>query len=141
MVQNLDIAPTVLNALGVAPPKDADWAGASFLPILAGQDVPWRDYVLYEYHWEWNFPATPTILSIRTEQYKYVYYHGVWDIDSFHDLVNDPAERHNLIDVPAYQAEITRLRDTLFSDLEARDGLNAPIRRPVGERLDQRKLP
>ena len=91
--------------------------------------------------WEWNFPATPTLLAIRTDRYKYVYHHGVWDMDSFHDLVNDPAERHNLIQVPSYQEKIRELRTALFAEMEARGGLNTPIRAPVGERLDQRKLP
>ncbi len=141
LVQNIDIAPTVLEAMNASKPKDAEWAGASFLPLLRGRLVPWREYVLYEYHWEWNFPATPTMLAIRTKQYKYVYYHGTWDIDSFHDLASDPAERHNLIDVPAYQDTIKTLRDTMFADFEARGGLNAPVRRPAGERLDQRKVP
>jgi len=141
MVQNIDLAPTVLDAMNVPPPQDADWAGSSFLPLLSGQKIPWRDYVLYEYHWEWNFPATPTMLAIRTSEYKYVYYHGTWDIDSFHDLINDPAERHNLIDVPAYHDKIRTLRDKMFADFEARGGLNAPLRIPAGERLDQRKLP
>ncbi len=141
MVQNIDIAPTVLDVMNVVAPDEADMAGKSFLPLLQGEQPPWRDYILYEYHWEWNFPATPTLLAIRTEQYKYVYYHGVWDIDSFHDLVNDPAERHNLIDVPSYQDKIQELRATMFADFEARGGLEAPIRIPTGERLDQRKLP
>jgi N-acetylglucosamine-6-sulfatase len=141
MVQNIDIAPTVLQAMNVPEPDDVDWAGESFLPLLQGQDIPWRDYVLYEYHWEWNFPATPTMLAIRTDQYKYVYYHGVWDIDSFHDLKHDPAERHNLIDVPSYQEKIQSLREAMFADFEQRGGLNAPLRFPTGERLGQRKLP
>ena len=75
-MQNIDIAPTVLQALNVPQPEDADWAGDSFLPLLRNEKVPWREYVLYEYHWEWNFPATPTMLAIRTESHKYVYYHG-----------------------------------------------------------------
>jgi len=141
MVQNIDIAPTVLQLMNVARPEGVDWAGQSLVPLLEGRKVPWRDYILYEYYWEWNFPATPTMLAIRTRQYKYIYYHGVWDIDSFHDLVNDPAERHNLIDVPAYQGEIKKLRNKMFAEFEARGGLNIPIRIPTGERLDQRKLP
>ncbi len=141
LVQNIDIAPTVLEAMNVSKPKDAQWSGTSFLPLLEGRLIPWREYVLYEYHWEWNFPATPTMLAIRTKQYKYVYYHGIWDINSLHDLASDPEERHNLIDVPAYQETVKALRDTMFADFQARGGLNIPIRVPAGERLDQRKAP
>jgi N-acetylglucosamine-6-sulfatase len=141
LITNLDLAPTILDLLNITPPADAQLAGQSFLPLLQGHDVPWRDHVLYEYHWEWNFPATPTMLAIRTRDAKYVYYHGIWDSDSFHDLAHDPAERHNLIDVPSYQDQIRSLRHTLFSEFDTLGGLNLPLRIPTGERLDQRKLP
>lgn len=140
MVQNIDIAPTLLAAAGVSPPDAADMDGRSFLPLLAGKQVPWRDHILYEYHWEWNFPATPSLLAIRTDRYKYIYYHGVWDRDGFYDLQTDPHERHNLIDVPAYRDRIAAMKKQLFDEMAASGGLNIPIRRPRGERLDQRKL-
>lgn len=147
MVQNIDLAPTILDAVGVAaPPKLGDHAvppfdGRSFVPLLQGKPVrDWRTHILYEYHWEWNFPATPTMFAIRTERFKYVYYHGVWDIDSFHDLATDPIERHNLIDVPEYQEKIAQFRAQLFGELHASGALELPLRRPQGERLDQRKL-
>jgi N-acetylglucosamine-6-sulfatase len=139
MVQNIDIAPTILAAAGTKPPKSADMDGRSFLPILRGEQVPGRSHIIYEYHWEWNFPATPTLFAIRTDRYKYIYYHGVWDHDGFYDLQTDPHERHNLIKVPAYAELIARMKKQLFDDLVADDGLNIPARRPAGQRLDQRK--
>jgi len=139
MVQNIDIAPTLLAAAGTAAPKAAKIDGRSFLPLLAGQSVPWRDHILYEYHWEWNFPATPTLFAIRTDRYKYVFYHGVWDHDGFYDLKTDPHERHNLINVPACRERIAAMKKQLFDELEASGGLTIPVRRPAGERLDQRK--
>ena len=141
MVQNIDIAPTLLQWAGVTSSATANMDGRSFLPLLTGERVAWRDHILYEYHWEWNFPATPTLFAIRTERFKYIYYHGIWDHDGFYDLHTDPHERHNLINVPAYQSQIEPLKTQLFDELEASGGLNVPIRRPAGERLDQRKLP
>lgn len=141
MVQNIDIAPTLLAAAGVPVPKSAKIDGRSFLPLLQGQSSPWRDHILYEYHWEWNFPATPTLFAIRTERYKYIYYYGVWDYDGFYDLQTDPHERHNLIAVPAYQPQVEAMKKQLFDELEASGGLDIPVRRPAGERLDQRKNP
>ena len=140
MVQNIDIAPTVLEVAGAGPEAGTPMDGRSFLPLLQGRPAPWRDHILYEYHWEWNFPATPTVFAIRTERYKYIYYHGVWDHDGFYDLATDPHERHNLIRVPAYQQQIEKLRSRLFDEFEAGGGLHMPVRRPQGERLDQRKL-
>ncbi|TWT73224.1 sulfatase family protein [Allorhodopirellula solitaria] len=142
LVQNIDIAPTVLDLCGLEATEEMKFDGRSMQPLWrdAASDPPeWRDHILYEYHWEWNFPATPTTLAIRTDRYKYVYYHGDWDRDSFYDLQTDPIERHNLIDVPAYQDQIESLRNQMFEELAASGGLNLPIRIPAGERLDQRK--
>ena len=139
MVQNIDIAPTLLAAAGLQSLGRSTMDGRSFLSLLKGDTIPWRDHILYEYHWEWNFPATPTVYAIRTPRYKYIYYHGVWDHDGFYDLQTDPHERHNLINVPAYLDSISALKKQLFDELEDSGGLNIPVRRPQGERLDQRK--
>lgn len=139
MVQNIDIAPTLLDAAGIESSKMTNMDGRSFLPLLKGQSISWRDHIVYEYHWEWNFPATPTLFAIRTERYKYIYYHGIWDHDGFYDLQTDPHERHNLIRVPAYQERVEAMKKRLFDELRASGGLILPVRPPVGERLDQRK--
>ncbi|MBE3095957.1 MAG: sulfatase, partial [Planctomycetes bacterium] len=126
MVQNIDIAPTLLEAAGVTAPESARMDGRSFWPLLKGESIPWRDHILYEYHWEWNFPATPTLFAIRTERYKYVYHYGVWDCDGFYDLQTDPHERHNLIAVPAYREQVEAMRKQLFDELQASGGLALP---------------
>jgi N-acetylglucosamine-6-sulfatase len=139
MLQNIDIAPTILAAAGLQKPKSAKMDGSSFLPMLKGNSIPWRDHILYEYYWEWNFPATPTVFAIRNERYKYIFYHGVWDHNGFYDLQTDPLERHNLINVPAYKSKIDEMKKQLFDELEADGGLDIPTRFPQGQRLDQRK--
>ena len=68
------------------------------------------------------------------------HYHGVWDINSFHDLATDPHERHNLIRVPAYQETISYLREKLFSELSDLNGLTMPLRPPKGIQFYDRKL-
>lgn len=140
MVQNIDVAATLMEACGVPVPAAAAMDGRSILPLLMGKAAPWRDHILYEYHWEWNFPATPTTFAIRTDRYKFVFYHGVWDDNGFYDLETDPLERHNLIHVPAYRQQVESIQTQLFDELEASGGLLLPVRRPAGERLDQRKL-
>jgi len=64
----------------------------------------------------------------------------VWDHDGFYDLQTDPHERHNLINVPTHREHIAALKKQLFDELEAGGALEIPVRRPQGERLDQRKL-
>ena len=48
---------------------------------------------LYEYYWEYAFPHTPTTFALRGDRYKYIFYHGVWDLNEFYDLQTDPRER------------------------------------------------
>ncbi len=125
VVANLDIMPTVLEAAGLPAPAGGD--GASFLPLLQGKRVAWRDSLLYEYYWERNFPQTPTVHALRTDQYKYMRYHGIWDLDELYDIQEDPRELHNLIKSPAHQAIIKQMNQRLFEILESTDGMNMPL--------------
>lgn len=140
MVQNIDIAPTLLNVAGIKPPQEPAMDGQSFLPLLEGKEVPWRDEILYEYHWEWNFPAVPTTLAIRDGRYKYIYYHGIWDKNGFYDLKTDPHENVNLIRVPHYQEKIEEMRTRLFEKLGESGGLTIPVRPPKGVQFYDRKV-
>ncbi len=140
MVQNIDVAPTLMEALGVTVPANARFDGKSFFPFLTGRSEPWRNHILYEYYWEWNFPATPTVFAIRDERYKYIFYQGVWDRNGLYDLETDPHERHNLINLPAYQDKRETMREQLFAELENSGGLQMPIQPPKGIPLHDRKL-
>ena len=71
--------------------------GKSFLRLLLGTRMAWRDEVYYEYYWERNFPQTPTVHGVRGKRYKYIHYHGIWDIDELYDLQNDPYQLENLV--------------------------------------------
>lgn len=114
---NLDIAPTILDIAGVKE-KPSQFAGASLLPWAEGKEVPdWRDSLLYEYYWEFNFPSTPTTFAVRTDRFKLIQYHGLWDTDELYDLQNDPKEMNNLIDDPRYLAVKVKLRSQLYDQL------------------------
>ncbi len=125
IVANVDVAPTVLDAAGLEAPPHMD--GASFLPLLRGESVPWRDALLYEYYWEYSFPQTPTQFALRGTRYKYVFTHGVWDVDMLFDLQEDPAESRNLIDDPAHQDRARQMRTQLFGELARLDGMAIPL--------------
>ena len=94
-VTNVDFAQTFLDAAGL--PAAASMQGRSFLPLLRGEDAPWREAFLYTYFWERSFPQTPTVLGVHDGRYKYMKFHGVWDCYELYDLDNDPDERHNLL--------------------------------------------
>ncbi len=62
MVQNIDIAPTVLEAARIEQPRGLP--GISFLPMLTKEMTDkTREEIFYEYYWEYDFPMTPTVLE------------------------------------------------------------------------------
>lgn len=132
VVANLDVAPTLLTAAGLAAP--AYMAGASLLPLAQGRQVPWRTELLYEYYWERNFPQTPTVHALRDDRYKYAHFHGIWDLDELYDLENDPHETDNLLARPGHEALAERMSAKLFDILERTGGMQIPLARDAGER-------
>lgn len=133
VVANIDIAPTLLDLAGLQALPHMQ--GRSMLPVLRNPAAPWRDTLLYEYYWEWSFPQTPTQFALRGERYKYVFTHGVWDVDMFFDLQADPQESRNLIDDPAHQKTIQAMRTQLFAELEKTGGLKVPLYPPKGPQM------
>lgn len=135
MIQNIDVAPTVLELAGVNKP--AHFQGESITSFLKGEEpTEWRDRIFYEYYWEYTFPQTPTVHSVRTDKYKYIRYHGVWDTNELYDLENDPYEMNNLIDKPEHQAMIKGLRTEIDDWLEDTDGMAIPLKRMYRPRGD-----
>ncbi len=135
LIQNIDIAPTILEMAGLEKPKQMD--GASFVSILKGENpTDWRQRIYYEYFWERPFPQTPTVHAVRTDQYKYIRYYGVWDLNELYDLKNDPEEAHNLIRSAEHKEIAKALRDDLFDWLENTEGMQIPLKRDRGGRFD-----
>ena len=134
MVQNIDIAPTILELAGIKKPKQMQ--GDSFVPLLAGKEIPWRDKVFYEYYWEDAFPQTPSIFGVRTNRYKYIFNHGVWGINELYDLQSDPYEVYNQIRDPAYGELSQRLRDEMWTWLDSTGGSQIPLKRILNPKND-----
>lgn len=106
--------------------------GESFLPLLkGGTAADWRKRIYYEYYWEYAFPQTPTVFGVRTDRYKYIRYHGIWDTNEFFDLQEDPYETVNLIDRPELQDTIRSLANDLYNWLETTGGMQIPLKRSV----------
>ncbi|NCG08789.1 MAG: sulfatase-like hydrolase/transferase [Verrucomicrobia bacterium] len=132
LVQNIDIAPTVMALAGLD--KEPAMHGASFLPLLVGEAVDWRDKVFYEYYWEYDFPMTPSVFGVRTDRYKYIRYHGLWERNELYDLENDPHEMYNLIESPEHQEIIRQLAGEIYDWLETTGGMQIPLKRTIKHR-------
>lgn len=133
MIQNIDIAPSILEIFGIRKPELMQ--GMSFINLLKGEDLMWRDKIFYEYYWEENFPQTPTTFGIRTDKYKYIRYWGIWDTNEFYDLEDDPDEMNNLIASPQHQDIIRDMANELYTWLENTNGMQIPLKRPLGPRF------
>ncbi len=112
MVLNVDFAPTFIELAGGEVPDSIQ--GRSFLPILRDSGTPGRDAFLYEYFWERAFPQTPTVLGVRTDRYKLMRYHGIWDRYELYDLEADPDERNNLVGDYVTTTEVGHVEARIF---------------------------
>lgn len=126
VVANIDIAPTFLELAGLRPAANMD--GQSYLPMLRGQKIQWREELLYEYFWEYAFPHTPTIHALRGPRLKYINYYGIWDINELYDLRADPLESRNLISDPEHRQTVDQMRRRLFGVMERTGGMYIPLK-------------
>lgn len=137
MVRNIDIAPTLLDLAGASTTIDMD--GRSVMPLLRGEPVDWPLEMLYEYYWEHAFPHTPTVFALRDQDFKYVYYHGVWEKDELYDLGNDPHETRNLILDPAQAERAKAMKARMWELLEQTGGMSIPLKRAGSWQAADRK--
>jgi len=140
MALTIDIAPTILDACGVAPGPGLD--GRSLLPVLAGTARGWRRSFPVEYWSDTVFPRIERMGydAIRTERYKLIRYRELPGMDELYDLEQDPYELENLAGTSRGRArarELSRELDGLL--LSSRPRLSAlPVM--VSETSNQRPL-
>jgi len=109
MALNVDIAPTLLEIAGVPVPDEIE--GRSLVPLLKNSRNRWRDAFLMEF-WRYYPENTPSYTGVRTDTHKYVEFERGRD-PWLYDLVNDPAEEHNLYGTPEGDALMPGLRARL----------------------------
>ena len=119
-----DLFPTFLELAGVTSPDVPDSQG--ILDNLLGRTTPTNRDSIYAAFWNQIFPFEQRM--VRTRTHKLVY--NRTDIGELYDLVNDPWEMRNLIDLPetcALQTELlermrthmVRLDDPLLRQFDA----------------------
>lgn len=119
MALSIDLAPTLLELAGFEPPQTMD--GRSLAPLLKGERPGnWRTSFLIEYYTDMVFPRVFKMgyKAIRTERYKYIHYTDLEGMDELYDLKSDPYEMKNVIDDPAAQATLGKLKEELEAFLK-----------------------
>ena len=112
LVQNIDIAPTLLEAAGVA--AEQPMHGESLLPLLRGETPPtWRDALYYRYYESEGPHKVAKHYGIATAHEKLIHYPelGEWE---YFDLREDPLEMDNRYGEPGLEARIAELESELY---------------------------
>ncbi|MBU2901313.1 sulfatase family protein [Maribacter dokdonensis] len=114
MVQNLDFAQTMLEAVGITPPSDMQ--GESLIPLLKGDKEKWtRDAVYYQYY---EYPSVHMVkrhYGIVNKEFKLVHFY--YDVDEWelYDRLKDPKEMNNVYNDPAYADTVKKLKKDLIA--------------------------
>jgi len=112
-VSQVDIYPTVLNAVGATPDaEDQSLPGTSLFSIAAQPNQTERT-VLSQYH---ASGAISGAYMLRCGRYKLIYYAGY--VPELYDLETDPEELDNLAGLPAHAKTLKELEQLLRTQLD-----------------------
>jgi len=144
-VLNIDLAPSILDICGAPPLPKVH--GRSWKPLLSGDASNWRTSWFYEYNYEKQFPYTPNVRAVRTDQWKYIHYpHGDGGPDrhmaELYNLTDDPQELKNLINDPAHAAKTAELKAELARLLQETGALpdHMPLDEGVKDTLPEKSI-
>ena len=108
MALNIDFAPTMLAAAGIAIPDKMQ--GKDLTPLMTGRSVDWREDFLYEHLFE--FDRIPKTEGVVGKRYKYVRWITETPVyEELYDLKVDPGETLNFAGDPCYSDTLTNMRN------------------------------
>jgi N-acetylglucosamine-6-sulfatase len=146
-VLTLDIAPSLLELCGA--PALADIQGRSWAKLVRTGDPGWRSAWFYEYNYEKQFPYTPNVRGVRTDEWKYMHYpHGDGSPDrhlaELYRITTDPEERTNLIKEERYADKVAELKGELARLMSAAgltpEADKMPLDAGIGKELPDQKI-
>ena len=124
LVQNIDYAPTFLEAAGVEIPEDIQ--GESLLPILKGEKVKnWRNSLYYHYYEQ---PGEHNVLrhyGVKMDNYKLIHFYFDSDEWELFDLEKDPRELNNIYGQPGTEEITAKLEKEM---LRLQEKYDDPVR-------------
>ena len=124
LTQNIDLAPTFLDLVGVEAPERMQ--GVSLRPVLEAasddevEDIGWRDALYYRYYESEGPHAVPKHEGVRTRRWKLMVFPGLGEVEMY-DLHEDPDELVSIADDPEHavvRARLERLLEELRVEYE-----------------------
>ncbi len=113
---NVDLAPTILAAAGIAPPPRMQ--GHDLAPLYLTTPPPaWRTEFFYEHATLRNTNFIPASEALVRKDWKYFYWPD-FHREQLFNLRADPHEENDLAHDPAQQARLAEMR-TRFAELKA----------------------
>ncbi len=125
LVNNTDLAPTLLELAGVEVPSLMQ--GRSLMPLLEGNTPEdWRTSTYYRYWMNYAHHDVPAHYGIRTKEFKLIFFYGLpldapgaktadttpgWEL---YDLREDPLEARNVYGQAAYRETAEELKAELL---------------------------
>ena len=113
---NVDLAPTILAAAGIAAP--ATMQGRDLAPLYLADEKPaWRTDFFYEHAVIRSVDFIPASEALVRKDWKYFYWPD-FGVEQLFDLRTDPFEENDLIRDPASAKRLGELR-ARFAELKA----------------------
>ena len=131
---HIDLAPTLLDACGVAKPEAVHLDGRSLLPLLEGRGDDWPDRTLYFQWHRGDIPEPRRAFAARSDRYKLVQPRGVEPgslprLPHFElfDMVSDPLEQADISGShPEVVARMLEGYDGWFREMGSARGFQPP---------------
>lgn len=121
-VLTVDMSPSILDLCQA--PAQPKIHGKSWTKLVKDGDPLWRKSWFYHYNYEKQFPYTPNVRAIRTDEWKYIHYphgSGIADLHlaELYNLKKDPGETKNLIGNPDFAGRVAVLQAELLQLMAA----------------------
>ncbi|MDZ4289361.1 MAG: sulfatase, partial [Prosthecobacter sp.] len=135
-VLTVDMAPSVLDLCQA--PALPSIHGRSWVKLVREGDPAWRRSWFYHYNYEKQFPYTPNVRAVRTDEWKYIHYppgDGKPDrhMAELYNLKDDPGETRNLIGKSELAGKVAELKDELARLMQATGLTEATDKMPMDE--------
>lgn len=116
MTLNVDLAPTILQAAGIAVPDVMQ--GCDIAPLYLAEKKPeWRSEYFYEHPNVGKTDFIPASEALVRTDWKYMFW-PEHNYEQLFDLTKDPREENDLAKDPAHAAKLAEMR-ARFAELKA----------------------